>query len=77
MQAQQLLNELALGLCPGDSDSPDGTGLTCVSPCKRCRKEAAGIAGALATAARLEGLPVAGDWLDRVAAQQPEPQTNS
>ena len=72
-----LLDQLALDLCPGDSDSPDGTAWTCASPCKRCRREAAGIVTSLATAARLEGLPVAGDWLDRVAAQQPQHQPNS
>ena len=77
MQDRSLLDELALGLCPGDSDSPDGTAWTCASPCKRCRNEATGFVSRLATAARLEGLPVAGDWLDRVAAQQPQHQPNS
>lgn len=76
MQDRSLLDELALGLCPGDSDSPDGTSWTCASPCKRCRSEATGFVQQLATAARLEGLPVAGGWLDRIAAQQPQHQPN-
>lgn len=81
MQDRSLLDELALGLCPGDSDSPDGTAWTCASPCRRCRSEAMGFLSQLATAARLEGLPRAGDWLDCVAAQQaqhqPDPQRTS
>lgn len=77
MQDRSLLDELALGLCPGEPDSPDGTAWTCARPCKRCRSEAKTLVSCLATSARLEGLPVAGDWLDRVAAQQPQPQPNS
>jgi hypothetical protein len=73
MQEHPLLEQLALELCPERADEFSGEiGWKCASACRACRRDASAMLGRLATEARLQGLPVAGDWLDGVAAQQPE-----
>jgi len=74
MQARPLLEQLALQLCPElFSDGLGEPGWKCATACRACRRDASAMLERLATEARLQGLPVAGDWLDGVAAQQPEP----
>ncbi len=72
-QSRQLLEQLALELCPERADEfPGGVGWKCASACRACRRDASAMLLRLATEARLQGLPVAGEWLDGVAAQQPD-----
>jgi hypothetical protein len=74
MQERPLLDQLALQLCPEwFGDGSDDSGWKCATACRACRRDASAMVARLATEARLQGLPVAGNWLDDLAAQQPEP----
>ena len=74
MQARPLLDQLALQLCPEwFGDGPTDPGWKCATACRSCRRDASAMLERLATEARLQGLPVAAQWLDGVAAQQPKP----
>jgi hypothetical protein len=75
-QDRCLLDQLALQLCPEwFGDGPGDPGWRCATACRACRRDASAMVEHLATEARLQGLPVAGDWLDGVATQESQPQT--
>jgi hypothetical protein len=73
-QDRPLLDQLALQLCPEwFGEGANDPGWKCATACRACRRDASAMLERLATEARLQGLPVAADWLDGVAVQQPEP----
>lgn len=75
-QTRPLLECLALELCPERADEfPGGVGWKCASACRACRRDASAMLLRLATEARLQGLPAAGEWLDGVATQESQSQT--
>lgn len=71
MSHQSLLDGLASELCPQTSPEFSDSGWKCAKVCKACRRETIAVLTRLATEARLQGLPVAADWMDEIANAVP------